>query len=148
MSLNEKISRFVINFDLRIFIVSRWNELISYFYHNERRKHMRSTLLECMANSTSFVLKTKRKSAKQILSLLNKKYKSYVLLQDTACIQNHYQSCYFDRIIPNNFTHIIIRRTKYYMIYFGQLYSILIDRYCTAKSIMSKECHKSIIVTS
>ena len=51
------ISWFVINFNLRTFIVSRWDELISYFYHNEGRKHMRSTLLECIANSTSFVLK-------------------------------------------------------------------------------------------
>ena len=114
----QHLSWFVINSNLRTFIVSRCNELISYFYHNEGEKHVRSTLLECIANSTSFVLKTKRKSAKQILSLLNKKYKSYVLSQDTACIQNHYQSCYFDRIIPNNFTHIIIQRTKYYMIYF------------------------------
>ena len=101
-------------------------------------------LLECVANLDISRLENKRKSAKQILSLLNKKYKSYVLSQDTACIQNHYQSCYFDRIIPNNFTHIIIRRTKYYMIYFGQMNSILIDRYCITKNILSKEFHKNI----
>ena len=45
-------------------------------------------LLECVANLDISRLENKRKSAKQILSLLNKNYKSLYPLQDTALIQN------------------------------------------------------------
>ena len=124
----------------------RWIDIL--FLSQRRRKTCEKYIIGMHSKFNIIRFKTKRKSAKQILSLLNKKYKSYVLLQDTACIQNHYQSCYFDRIIPNNFTHIIIQRTKYYMIYFEKMHIILIDRYCSDKNIISIEFYKIIAVMS